>query len=153
MSQTLAQLEEEILSRLSMVAEGRSGDYDRPNLHRVHPGATAPPGRLGDPLTSLRDYHATLIDRARERGFSAHLMAIAEAQVDLESALRRQPTFNDPDAEQNTADRDAAILVHFEGVRPEWPAAVMKCSASHVEKLRRRNGRDAIRGIRQEVAA
>ena len=101
------------------------------------------------------EYHKALIEKARGRGFSAHLMAIAEASADYETSVRRQPTFNSFDSDQNTAERDTAILTHFEGVRPEWPAAVMKCSCSHIEKLRRRNNRDAIHGepINRSVAA
>jgi hypothetical protein len=150
MTETLEDLEQDILRKLAMVAEGRSSDYDRPNLHRAHPGSTPPPGHegVGSPTTSLMEYHKALIEKARGRGFSAHLMAIAEASADYETSVRRQPTFNSFDSDQNTADRDAAILTHFEGVRPEWPAAVMKCSSSHVEKLRRKNGRDAILGER-----
>jgi hypothetical protein len=153
MTDTLDTLEVDVLNKLAMVAEGRSSDYCRPNLHRAHPGSTPPPGANGQngslgPITSLMEYHKALMLKASERGFSARLMAIAEAHADYNSATKRQPTYNTFDSDQNTADRDAAILVHFEGVRPEWPAAVMKCSCSHVEKLRRKSGRDAILGER-----
>lgn len=144
-------LERQILAKLEMLAEGSSSAYDKPNLHRAHPQSKAPPGLRGDnghlsPFFSLMEYHRTMMRKAAERGDNARLMAIAEATADYNSAIKRQPTYNTFDAEQNTADRDAAILVHFEGQRPEWPAAVMKCSASHIEKLRRRTGRDAITG-------
>lgn len=153
MTDTLDSLEVEILNKLAMVAEGRSSEYGRPNLHRAHPVSSPPPGvhdQNGSlqAITSLMEYHKALMLKAAQRGFSARLMAIAEAHADYNSATKRQPTYNTFDSEQNTADRDAAILTHFEGVRPEWPAAVMKCSCSHVEKLRRKSGRDAILGER-----
>lgn len=148
---TVEQLEGEILNKLGMLAEGRSSAYDRPNLHRSHPQSTPPPGfqptnGLPSPLLSLMEYHKELMLKAAERGRSARLMAIAKANADYDYAVKRAPTFNGPDSDQNTEDRDTAILVHFEGVRPEWPAAYMGCSARHVEKLRRRNSRDAILG-------
>jgi hypothetical protein len=146
---TLDELEAQVLAKLELLAEGRSSDYGRPNLHRAHPQSSAPPGAFeGDlsPMLSLKAYHEELMGKARERGFSARLMAIAQAHADLDGSLKRVPTYNSPDSDQNTNDRDAAILVHFEGCRPEWPAAYMGCSASHVEKLRRKSGRDAILG-------
>ena len=148
---TLADLEAEVLRKLSMLAEGSSSAYDRPNLHRSHPQSTPPPGFRADngvlsPIRSLMEYHKALLEKARERGLSARLMAIAQAHADYDASVKRVPTFNSPDSAQNTEDRDAAILVHFEGCRPEWPAAYMGCSASHVEKLRKRSGRDAILG-------
>jgi hypothetical protein len=147
----LAALEREILSKLEMLAEGRSSAYDKPNLHRAHPQSSAPPGFRDEqdglsPMLSLKAYHEALMRKANERGSSARLMAIAQAFADYDYSIKRAPTFNSFDSELNTADRDAAILVHFEGCRPEWPAAYMGCSASHVEKLRRKSGRDAILG-------
>lgn len=147
-------LESEVIRRLALLAEGRAMDYDRLNLHRVHPGSTPPPGAHGAsrgdlrPWLSLSAYHQELMNKAREKGLHARLRAIAEAEADYEMSIKRQPTFDSSLSSQNTEERDTAILVHFEGCRPEWPAAFMRCSASHVEKLRRRNGRDATLGER-----
>lgn len=150
---TLDQLEHQILLKLEMLAEGRSSEYGKLNVHRAHPSSTPPPGfenGVSAPLTSLMEFHKEKMLRARERALdgpvSVRLMAIATAFADFDYAVKRPPTFNSPDSDENTEDRDTAILVHFEGSRPEWPAAYMGCSSSHVEKLRRRNHRDAILG-------
>lgn len=157
MSDTLDQLEAQVLGKLEFLAEGSSSDYGKPNLHRAHPQSSPPPGAGQNgalsPMLSLMSYHEALMLQARERGLSARLMAIAKANADYDFSVKRAPTFNSPDSDQNTEDRDAAILVHFEGCRPEWPAAYMGCSASHVEKLRKRSGRDAILGERLERTA
>lgn len=150
MTDTLDSLEIEILNKLAMVAEGRSSEYGRPNLHRAHPVSSPPPGS-GDestlrPIVSLMEYHKAEMQRATGLGLSKRLEAIAKANADYDFTIKRQPTFNTFDSDQNTEDRDTAILIHFEGVRPEWPAAYMGCSARHVEKLRRKNNRDAILG-------
>lgn len=155
--QNLDNLETEVLGKLSMLAEGRASEYGKLNLHRSHPQSSPPPGfDEGDlgPMFSLMEFHKALMLRASERGFAARLMAIANAFADLDHSVKRQPTFNSFDSAANTQDRDNAILLHFEGRRPEWPAAYIGCSARHIEKLRRRNGRDAITGrIVIQVAA
>lgn len=146
-TKTLDRLEKEVLGRLAMLAEGNIRAYDRPNLHRSQPESSPPAGASsGGGFKGLADYHGQLMFRARERGFSARLTAIAAASRDYDYSVKRAPSFNSFDSARNTAERDAAILVHFEGCRPEWPAAYLGCSASHVEKLRKRFERDAILG-------
>jgi hypothetical protein len=150
MTNVLEALEAEALKKLAMLAEGRSSAYGQPNLHRAHPQSSPPPGFRMDgaltPMLSLKEYHAEAMRTAAERGFSRHLTAIAQAFADYDYSIKRAPSFNSSDSDLNTADRDAAILAHFEGCRPEWPAAYMGCSGRHVEKLRKRNNRDAILG-------
>jgi len=152
-------LERDVLRKLELLSEGGTMDLGRLNLHRAHPQGSPPPGfdraqnGVLSSLVSLMGYHADLMSQARERGLSARLMAIANANADYDSTVKRKLAFNSFDAELNTEDRNTAILVHFEGCRPEWPAAYMGCSTSHVEKLRRRNGRDAILGERLDAPA
>jgi hypothetical protein len=150
-------LEAEVLRKLEMLSEGATLNLDPNRVHSSRAGSSPPPGTKEDDTgvlsvaVSLMGYHKELMSHARERGISARLMAIARAYADYDASVKRPPTFNSFDSDQNTVDRDAAILVHFEGRRPEWPAAYMDCSASHVEKLRRRSGRDARTGERLEA--
>lgn len=152
MSENLDQLEHQILHGLSLIQEGRSLTYDRPNLHRAHPAATPPPGAQPDrhnpepdPLVSLLEYHRYRLDQARDRSFSHRLTTLAEAAKDLETSRRRGPRYISPDSAQNSDDRDQAIL-RWHGKRPEWVAVFESCSASYVRKVRKHNELDQTSG-------
>ncbi len=154
MPDSLDDLERDILRKLSMLAEGRTSDYTRPNLHRSAPQSTEPPGAFaGDlsPLVSLMEYHRRQFDRCRQKGLSVRLTALAQASRDVETAKHRQPAYNSPDSEQNAKERDEAILVRWAGYRPEWPAVFEDCSESYVRKLRRRCHREPMTGELLEV--
>ncbi len=132
-------LEREILGKLSMLAEGRASQYDRPNLHRSAPGSLEPPGAFAGPLSPIRslvEFHQRKLGASREKGLSARLTAIAEAELDYQTARRRPPAYLDPSSDQNIEDRDEAIL-RWTGRRAEWVAVMEGCSFSHVRKLRR----------------
>jgi hypothetical protein len=159
MSDPLEKLETEVLRKLELLSEGGTLNLDRPSLHRVHPGSTVPPGvdennleGSARPEVSLLAYHAELLEKARERGFSARLAAIAAAELDLETARKRPPAYIDPDSAQNVLDRDEAIL-RWVGKRAEWVAVVEKCSFSHVRKLRRLHKMNPATGEPREAAA
>lgn len=153
----LQRMEADVLRRLELLSEGGTLDYDRPNLHRVHPSATPPPGysesAVLSPRISLAGYHAVLLANACERGTSSRLMAIAAAERDLETARKRPPAYLDPDVDQNVADRDEAIL-RWTGKRAEWVAVMENCSYGHVRKLRRLHKLKPTDGVpTEEVAA
>lgn len=137
---SLDDLELDVLRRLAMLAEGACSAYDRPNLHRAHPGSTPPPGSdvqgVLSQNVSLATYHQGLMRQAREKGVSALLVAIAAAELDYQTAVRRPPAYIDADSEQNAEDRDEAIL-RWAGKRAEVVAVFEQCSFSHVRKLRR----------------
>lgn len=152
----LDRLENTILKQLAMVGEGATLDYDRPTLHRAHPGSTEPAGAFsGDlsPQVSLALYHHQKLLGARQKGLSVRLTALAEASRDLETTKHRPPTYNSPDSEQNAQERDQAILTVWAGYRPEWPAVFENCSESYVRKLRRRCKRNPMTGELTEEAA
>ncbi len=150
-------LEREILGKLSLLAEGRASQYDRPNLHRSAPGSLEPPGAFaGDlsPVLSLMTYHQRRFIACRERGVSVRLTAIAQANKDYETTIHRAPAYNSPDSTQNAEERDTAILERWTGYRPEWPAVFEDCSEAYVRRLRKRCKRDAMTGqLEAEVAA
>lgn len=149
MEDPLEHLEREILRKLALLAEGRSSDYTRPNLHRSAPASAPPIGAFASPLSplvSLLEYHTTQFAKCRERGVSVRLTAIAQANKDFETTVHRAPAYNSPDSEQNAQERDEAILTRWTGYRPEWPAVFEDCSESYVRKLRRRCHRDPMTG-------
>lgn len=145
----LQRMEADVLRRLELLSEGGTLDYDRPNLHRVHPSATPPPGysesAVLSPRISLAGYHAVLLANACERGTSSRLMAIAAAEKDYELSLRRPPAYLDADPDVNAHDRDEAIL-RWVGKRPEEAAVWESCSYSYVRKVRRAHKRDQMTG-------
>ncbi len=146
-------LEREILGKLSMLAEGRASQYDRPNLHRSAPGSLEPPGAFAAPLSparSLVEYHDRRFMACHDKGLSARLTAIAEAELDYQTAKRRPPAYLDPSSDQNIEDRDEAIL-RWTGRRAEWVAVMEGCSFSHVRKLRRLHKMNQTTGERIEV--
>lgn len=140
----LREMEADVLRRLEMLSEGGTLDLERPSLHRVHPGSSSPPGTSEDggqegcmrPEVSLWAYHQQRLEERRESSTSVRLTAIAEAEKDLETSKRRPPAYIEPDSEQNSDDRDEAIL-RWEGKSAEWVAVMENCSFSHVRKLRR----------------
>lgn len=148
---SLESLENKVLIKLNLLGEGRSLTYDRPNLHRVHPAATPPPGvnetKPGEShmnqTVSLAEYHAHRLDLARGKSTGARLTALAEAERDYETTIKPPPRYIDPDPDQNSQDRNHAIL-RWEGKRAEWVAVFENCSESHVRKMRRRDNRDAM---------
>ncbi len=149
MPDSLDALERDILRKLSMLAEGRTSDYTRPNLHRSAPQSTEPPGAFaGDlsPLTPLVEYHRQQFDRCRGSGVSVRLTAIARAEHDYHTVKKRPPAYLSPDSEENAEERDRAILDVWEGYRPEWPAVFEDCSEAFVRKLRKRHKRDPMTG-------
>jgi hypothetical protein len=141
-------LEAEILNKLEMLSEGGTCDLDRPNLHRVHPGSSVPPGVDEEaqeshlrPEMSLWAYHKGKLAKARTEPFGRRLTAIAEAEVDYENSVKRPLSYISPDSEQNSKDRDDAIL-RWTGRRPEEVAVFEQCSSSYVRKIRKRNNLD-----------
>jgi hypothetical protein len=150
-------LTKHILAKLEMVAEGTTQDLERPNLHRVHPGSTPPPGaypgrsKTGppDPCVSLRAYNEWLLARAQT--VPERLKALAEAMRDYETAQHPPRTYMSADSAQNKKERDEAIL-SWEGYRPEWVAVYEHCSESNVRKVRKANQRDQKLGHREPTA-
>ncbi len=138
-------LEREILGKLSMLAEGRASQYDRPNLHRSAPSSMEPPGTF-NPHASLAVYHERRFLECQDRGMSVRLTAIAQANLDYETTVHRTPAYNSPDSEQNAQERDDAILTRWIGYRPEWPAVFCDCSESYIRKLRRKHHRNPMDG-------
>lgn len=157
MIDSLEQMEIDVLRRLEMLSEGGTLDTDRPSLHRVHPGSSAPPGVSEDdglpahlrPEVSLWAYHSQRLEERRASSASVRLTAIAEAEKDLETSKRRQPAYIDADSAQNSEDRDEAIL-RWEGKSAEWVAVMENCSFPHVRKLRRLDKRKQSCGHRIE---
>lgn len=152
-------LEAEILNKLEMLSEGGTCDLDRPNLHRVHPGSSVPPGVDEDeqmshlrPEMSLWAYHATRLRERMNSPDSLRLTALAEAEKDYATARKRPPAFIDSDSDQNAADRDEAIL-RWSGKSAEWVAVFEQCSFSHVRKLRRLHGLNQSTGEPVETIA
>lgn len=157
---SISTLEKQVLIKLSLLGEGRSLTYDRPNLHRVHPAATPPPGvnetKPGEShlnqTVSLAQYHAYRLDLARGKSVGARLTALAEAERDYETTIKPPPRYIDPDPDQNSQDRDEAIL-RWEGKRPEWVAVFENCSESHVRKIRKKHDRDPMMGGKLNLEA
>jgi hypothetical protein len=156
----LDQMEADVLRRLEMLSEGGTLDLERPSLHRVHPGSTVPPGVREHieahlcPDVSLWAYHQHRLNQRRESAVYVRLTAIAEAERDLETSLKRPPSYIEPDSNQNAEDRDEAIL-RWEGKPAEVAAVFEHCSFSHVRKLRRMHKRKPNDGmpILETVAA
>lgn len=152
-------IEHQVLNKLEMLSEGGTLNLNKPSLHAVHPGSSAPPGvdeegleGAESLLTSLWAFHMIRLEQRRESSYSVRLAAITEAEKDYETAIRRPPTYIDPDSAQNADDRDEAIL-RWEGKAAEWVAVMEGCSFSHVRKLRRLAKRSPKDGRTLELVA
>ena len=108
-----------VLAEMELLQEGtRAATYEKSVSGSRTPG---PPRLDTTPLVDLWEAKAIQLARQAER--------------DLDVALGRLFQANDSGTE-----RDDRILNDYEGDSPEVAAIKEGCSASHVEKLRRRNG-------------
>lgn len=155
----LDDLEAEILRKLERISEGGVQNLDPNRVHQSRAGSNPPHGVDEDslegvlrPEVSLWAYHQEKLANKRESTASVRLTAIAEAERDYETAVKRPPAYIKPDSDQNADDRDEAIL-RWEGKPAEWVAVMEHCSFSHVRKLRRLAKRRPSDGTMAEVAA
>lgn len=139
----LDDLEAQILRKLEMLSEGSTLNLNPNRVHQSRAGSSLPPGvdeENGEshlrPELSLWAYHRTRLSERAAASDSVRLTAIAEAERDYFTSVKRPPAFIEPDSTQNAEDRDEAIL-RWEGKRAEWVAVIENCSFSHVRKLRR----------------
>jgi hypothetical protein len=141
-----------------MLAEGGTSTLDPNRVHQSSSDSKPPAGVeavLGESV-SLWVYHQGKLLAAAEKATHVRLRAIAEAERDLEFSLKRPPAYISPDSEQNSKDRDEAILRHT-GRRPEEVAVWENCSCSYVRKIRKRAHRDqtwggSLEGFETEAA-
>lgn len=151
--------EHAVLSRLAKLMNGPALNYDKAQIHRGVAGSSPPPGadliagHGGDsPDVSLYAYHRKRLEERCKSSVSVRLTAIAQAEHDYETAIKRPPHYLSGDSDENRDQRDEAIL-RWEGKPAEWVAVMEGCSFSHVRKLRALHKRRPSDGLQVEKAA